>query len=228
MVLWMLSIVVLLTGCGRELQQRQAFISFLQKEVIPRSSGIIVPNRSMRKKFGEYAAHYDVIVDFNNNMLENVCKPLDSLHNEYLLAMKPEASIKGRRPVIAKYRKELQQIETNLDKDLATAESQIESLKQSDDLKVVYTQVVDKHIRIPAQTLKFMIPETDEMLDKHLALIDFINSSKGKVEIKDNMIQVKDPSVLAKINEMQADISKTGQAIQTRYNEFMRQTVRKQ
>ena len=230
--LWVLCLAVLLAGCGRELQQRQAFISFLQKEVIPRNSGILVPTAAMRKKFGIYAAHYDVIVEYNKAILEKVGRPLEKLQREYQDAVKPEATVEERRKAIIKYRGALQSISTVLDKELAWTESEIAKLDQPVDLKSVYTQAVEKHIRIPAKALKAMIPATEEMMSKNLDLLDFITANRGKVEIKDGMIQLdrnkdKDQSTLIRLNEMQAEILRMANAIQTQHSEFIRQSIGK-
>ena len=232
LVLWMLGFAVLLAGCGRELQQRQAFINFLQKEVIPRNSGILIPTKAMRKKFGIYAAHYDVIVEYNKAMLEKVGKPLEKVQRDYQNAVKPEASVLERKEAIVKYLESLQSIEAALDKELATAESEIAALIQPSDLKAVYTQAVEKHVRIPATALKAMIPAIREMMDKNLALLDYIAANKGKVEIKDGMIQVdknkdKDRTMHIRLNEMREEIRKMTQAIQEQHSEFTRQSVKK-
>ncbi|MDR2015166.1 MAG: DUF3053 family protein [Azoarcus sp.] len=232
LVLWMLGFVVLFAGCARELQQRQAFVSFLQKEVIPRNSGILIPNKSMRNKFGIYATHYDVIVEYNKAMLEKVGRPLEKLQREYQEALKPEATVEERRTAIIKYREALQMIETTLDKVLATTESEVAALDQPDELKDVYILAVEKHVRAPARAVKAMIPATGEMMDKNLDLLDYITANRGKVEIKDGMIQVdrnkdKDHSTLARLNEMQAEILKKAQSIQSQHGEFTRQSVGK-
>jgi cysteinyl-tRNA synthetase len=230
--LWMLCFVVLLTGCGRESQQRQAFINFLQKEVIPRNSGILIPNKAMRNKFGIYTAHYDVIVEYNKAMLEKVGRPLEKLQREYQDAMKPEATVEERRAAIIKYREALYSIETTLDKVLAATESEIAALDQPDELREVYIQATEKHVRIPAQALKAMIPATEEMMNKNLDLLDFITANRGKVEIKDGMIQVdrnkdKDQSALTRLNEIQAEILKIAKSIESQHGEFTRQSIRK-
>jgi hypothetical protein len=230
LLLWMIGFIVLFTGCSRELQQRQAFINFLQKEVIPRNSGILIPNKAMRNKFGVYVMHYDVIVEYNKTMLERVGKPLEKLQREYQDAMKPEATVEERRAAILKYRETLQSIEATLDKVLASTELEIAALDQPIDLKDIYTQAAEKHVRIPAKALKNMIPATEEMMNKYLDLLDFITANKGKVEIKDGMIQVdrnkdKGQTTLTRLNEMQEEMVKISQSLRSQYDEFIRQSV---
>ena len=207
-------------------------MSFLQKEVIPRNSGILVPTDTMRKKFGIYAMHYDIIVEYNRAVLEKVGKPLEKLQREYQDALKPEADVEERRKAIIKYREALKSIEEVLDKELTFTESEIAKLEQPDELRNIYTLAVEKHIRIPGKALKAMIPATEEMMNKNLDLLDFIVANKGKVEIKDGMILVdrnkdKDQSTLTRLNEMQAEILRMANAIQAQHSEFTRQSIGK-
>jgi len=226
-VLWLVGVALTLTGCGRELQQRQAFISFLQKEVVPRNSSIIIPNKAMRKKFGEYAKHYDIIVDFNKAMTEKIGTPLSKLQDSYSDAMKPEATVKVRRQATVKYLEALDEMEKSLDQELASAEAKFSTLEQPAEVRAVYAQVIEKHVRTPAKALKTLLPATREMLDKNLAMLNFILEHKGKIEIRDGMIQVKDRSALAQLNKMQAEIAKTAQNLQAQHNEFSKQTAGK-
>ncbi|MCL1825646.1 MAG: DUF3053 family protein [Betaproteobacteria bacterium] len=232
LVLWMLGLVVLLAGCSKELQQRQTFIGFLQKEVIPRNSGLLIPTKAMRKKFGIYTAHYDVIVEYNKAMLEKVGRPLEKLQREYQDAVKPEANIGERRKAIITYRETLQPIKAALDTELAMTESKVEKLDQPDELKEIYSQAVEKHVRIPAKALKAMIPAIEAMMDKSLELLDYIIANKGKVEIRDGMILVdrnkdKDQATLTRIEAMQAEIRSMEHAIQSQHKEFIRQSIGK-
>lgn len=231
-VLWMLSFAILLAGCSREQQQQRDFINFLKKEVIPRNSGILVLTKAMRKKFGIYTEHYDVIVTYNKAVLEKVSKPLEKAQREYQEAVKPEASTEERKKAIIKFQGRLTAIETILDSELAKADSELAALEQPDILRDVYSQAVEKHIRIPAEAFKSMIPSIREMMDKNIDLLDYISANKGKVEIKDGLIQVdrnkdKDQRALNHINEMKAEILQITQSIQAQHGEFTRQLIAK-
>ncbi|MDR2926309.1 MAG: DUF3053 family protein [Azoarcus sp.] len=231
-VLWMLCFAMLLVGCSREQQQQRDFINFLKKEVIPRNSGILVLTKAMRKKFGIYTSHYDVIVAYNKAVLEKVSKPLEKAQREYQEAVKPEASVGERKKAILIFQETLTKIEATLGSELAKADSELAALVQPDILKDVYNQAVEKHIRIPAEAFKSMIPEIREMMGKNIALLDYISASKGKVEIKDGLIQVdrnkdKDQAALNHINEMKAEILRITQAIQAQHGEFTRQLIAK-
>ena len=70
---------MLLAACGdKEPEQRAAFTQFLQTRIIDKP-GVRVPQLTAEEKsFGDYAAHYAVITDFNSGMDASV-KPLNSL-----------------------------------------------------------------------------------------------------------------------------------------------------
>ena len=60
---------LLLTGCFSEPKERKAFIEFLDKEVLSaRGMSYPVPNEGKRQTFGDYAKHYDVVVQFIEKM----------------------------------------------------------------------------------------------------------------------------------------------------------------
>jgi len=229
-VLWALGFAVLFTGCSRELQQQHAFISFLQKDVIPRNSGFLIPNSATRKKFGVYAAHYSLIVEYNKIILDKVVKPLEKSQREYQGAEKPETNAEERKEAIIKHREELKSIEEALDKEFAAVELKLAALEQPDEVKEVYVQAVEKHVRIPATGLKNLISSIELMLNKSLDLMDYIIANKGKVEIKDGMIQVdinkRDyQSTLDRLDEMQREIRDMADAIQVQHTGNVRQSI---
>ncbi|MDR0717314.1 MAG: DUF3053 domain-containing protein [Azoarcus sp.] len=221
-------IAMLLAGCGRELQQRQAFIDFLQDEMAKQQTSIAVPTSTMRKRFGEYATHYDVVVDFNKAVAEHVGKPLNRLYRDSRVVLgNPEADAETRKRAILASRNMLQQLEKSLDNELSIAESRFSTFSQPNDLKAVYSRAFDKYVRLPAQEFKVIVPMMGEMLDKISAMFEFINANKNKIEIRDGLIQVKDQALTVRLNEMQADIARLESDIQARHNEFSRQAARR-
>lgn len=227
-----LSLAVLLTGCNSESKQQIAFINFLQKDVIPRNSGFLIPNADTRKKFGVYAAHYSLIVEYNKILLERVSKPLEKLQREYQDAVKPETSAEERKEAIIEYREALQAIKKILDKEFASVESKIEALSQPDEVKGVYARAVEKHVHIPGQDLRDLIVSIEMMLNKNLDLLDYIIANKGKVELKEGMIEVdrnkKDyQSTLDRLYKMQSEIREMADIIQAQHTEKLRQLINK-
>ena len=59
-------------------EQRAAFTQFLQTRIIDKPVRVPQLTAEEKKSFGDYAAHYAVITDFNSGMDASV-KPLNSL-----------------------------------------------------------------------------------------------------------------------------------------------------
>ena len=71
---------LVLAACGnKEPEQRAAFTQFLQTRIVDKP-GVRVPTLTdeEKKSFGDYAAHYAVITDFNSGMDASV-KPLSGI-----------------------------------------------------------------------------------------------------------------------------------------------------
>jgi hypothetical protein len=224
LVAWASVSILLTTGCDREPQQRQTFIEFLKKEVeTPRKNALEIPTPAMRKRYGNYAAYYDVIIDFNRAVATDVSKPISRLYRECRAVLnKPDSSVTERREAIIKLRDALRQIEKSLDDELATAEAKAAALNQPNNLKIVYFQAFDKYVRLPTREVKAILIPTNELLEKYLAMLNFFDAHKGKIEIRDGMIQINDPKLTTELNAIQAEITKMEQGIQEKHAEFAR------
>jgi hypothetical protein len=224
LVAWIGATVLFSTGCDREPQQRQTFIDFLKKEVeSPRTNALEIPTPAMRKRYGLYAMYYDVIIDFNKTISTNVSKPIRRMYRECRTVLNsPEASVEERRAAIIKLRDALIQVEKSLDDELAIAEAKAAALNQPNNLKIVYFQVFDKYVRIPAREVKAILAPTNELLGKYLDMLNFFDAHKNKIEIRDGMIQINDPKLTSQLNAIQAEITRMEQSIQAKHEEFAR------
>ncbi|MDR2689365.1 MAG: DUF3053 domain-containing protein [Azoarcus sp.] len=212
--LWMLGVVVLIAACGNEEAQRQAFIEFLQKSVIEKQGGFItVLTQEQREHFGDYASHYDIIVDFNRSMGE-VVKPLNGIAREMTSTMKQNVDAEARKALMVKLNDQFQQINKKLDEELSRAETRLADLNQPDDLKAVYTQAFERTVRTPGRISREMVSLTAEMVTKANEVFDFIANNPDKIEIKGGRMIAKDRAVLTKLNAFQADLLAIVQKLQ--------------
>lgn len=216
----------MLGGCGREVLQRQAFINFLQYDVLPRNTGLPLPPGSLRKKFGNYASDYDILVEFNNNFTKKIVKPMETLQQAYTTAMMPESPQSARREATVQYRNFIiSQLSAMIEDELAATEAKIKLLNQPDDLKDVYTQTVNKYIRQPSRTLQEIIPAVADMLNRNLELLDYVDANAGKIEIKDGFYSVKDPAISRKLVDLQSAITASAQRVQDVHSEIVQQPI---
>jgi hypothetical protein len=219
--LWMLGVVMLIAGCGNEEAQRQAFIEFLQKSVIEKKgNAITVLTQEQRERFGDYALHYDIVVDFNKAISEFV-KPMDGIVREMTTAMKQDADAEARKALMVKFDDLFQQINKKFDGELIRAETRLAALDQPDDLKVVYTQAFERTVRVPGRIFREMASLMAEMVAKGNEMFDFITNNPDKIEIRDGRMTVKDQVVLSRLNAFQAEllvIVQKHQKLKTQYN----------
>jgi hypothetical protein len=205
--LWMLGVVMLVAACGNEEAQRQAFIEFLQKNVIDRkSNNIMVPTQKQREQFGDYASHYDIIVDFNKSVGEVAGKQLDGMVRDLMAAMKQNVDAEARKALMSKFDELFQQINKKIDDELSRAEERLADLDQPDDLKAVYIQAFERTVRTPGRIIREMVSLTTEMAAKGNEMFDFITSNPDKIEIKGNRMIAKDQAALTKLNAFQNEL----------------------
>ena len=212
--LWMcLAFSVLLAACGnKEAEQRTAFIGFLQTRVLDKP-GLRVPTLTPDEKasFGDYAQHYAVIADFNEGMNKSVSQPMTQVMAKG--ALRSIADLSSRRDDLKAAKDGLRGLRTALDQELAKADAAHAGLKQADDLKQVYGKAYDKTVSAPAATFKEVFPALDSVFDGALAIGDYSERNKSKIQVSGASVTVTDPAVQAELNKMLQDLNGHSKAI---------------
>ncbi|SDJ13706.1 Protein of unknown function [Variovorax sp. OV700] len=224
--LWLcLAFSVLLAACGsKEAEQRTAFIGFLQTRVLDKP-GLRVPALTADEKasFGDYAQHYAVIADFNEGMNKSVGQPMSQVMAKG--ALRSVADLASRRDDLKAAKDGLGGLRTALDKELAKADAAHAGLKQPDDLKQVYDKAYEKTVAAPAATFKEVFPALDSVFDGALAVGDYLEKNKSKIQVSGASMTVSDPAVQAELNKMLQDLnghSKAINAAQTKMQAMVR------
>ncbi|RSZ42662.1 MULTISPECIES: DUF3053 domain-containing protein [unclassified Variovorax] len=202
-----------LVACGnKEAEQRKAFITFLQARVLDRP-GLHVPTPSAEEKasFGDYAQHYAVITDFNEGMNKSVSQPMTQIMAKG--ALRSIADLPARRDDLKAAKDGLTGLRTALDQQAAKADAAHAQLKQPDDLKQVYDKAFDRTVTVPATTFKEVFPALDTVFDSALAIGDFLEKNKSKIQIAGSSITVTDPAVQAELNKMLQQLNGQSAAI---------------
>jgi len=202
-----------LAGCGnKEAEQRKAFISFLQTRVIDKP-GLRVPTPTAEEKasFGDYAQHYAVITDFNEGMNHSVSQPMTQIMAKG--ALRSIADLSSRRDDLKAAKDGMGGLRTALDQQTAKADAAHAQLKQPDDLKQVYDKAYDKTVTAPASTFKEVFPALDSVFDSALAIGDFLEKNKSKIQISGSSVSVTDPAVQAELNKMLQQLNSQSAAI---------------
>lgn len=204
---------LLLAACGsKEAEQRAAFIGFLQSRVLDRP-GLRVPAPTAEEKasFGEYAQHYAVIADFNEGMNRSVGQPMTQVMAKG--ALRSVADLATRRDDLRAAKQGLGGLRGALDQELAKAEAARAKLRQPDDLKAVYDKAYEKTVSAPAATFKEVFPALDAVFDSALALGDYLEQNKSKIQVSGATLSVSDPAVQAQLNRMLQELNGQSKAI---------------
>ena len=212
--LWLcLAFSFLLAACGsKEAEQRTAFIGFLQARVLDKP-GLRVPTPTADEKtsFGDYAQHYAVIADFNEGMNKSVSQPMGQVMAKG--ALRSIADLASRRDDLKAAKDGLGGLRTALDQELAKADAAHAKLKQPDDLKQVYDKAYEKTVSAPAATFKEVFPALDKVFDGALAVGDYLEQNKSKIQVSGSSVSVSDPAVQAQLNKMLQDLNGQSNAI---------------
>ena len=202
-----------LVACGnKEAEQRKAFTAFLQTRVLDKP-GLRVPTPSEEQKtsFGDYAKHYAVITDFNEGMNKSVSQPMGEVMAKG--ALRSIADLSSRRDDLKAAKDGLAGLRSALDQQLAKADAARAQLKQPDDLKQVYDKAYEKTVTTPSATFKEVFPALDTVFDSALAIGDFMEKNKSKIQVSGSSVAVTDPAVQAELNKMLQQLNGQSAAI---------------
>ncbi|WP_418118938.1 DUF3053 domain-containing protein [Variovorax sp. 350MFTsu5.1] len=202
-----------LVACGnKEAEQRKAFISFLQTRVLDKPGlRVPVPTAEEKASFGDYAQHYAVITDFNEGMNKSVSQPMTQIMAKG--ALRSIADLPARRDDLKAAKDGLGGLRTALDQQSARADAAHAQLKQPDDLKQVYDKAYAKTVTTPSATFKEVFPALDTVFDSALAIGDFMEKNKSKIQISGSSVAVTDPTVQAELNKMLQQLNGQSAAI---------------
>jgi len=202
-----------LVACGnKEAEQRKAFISFLQTRVLDKPGlRVPVPTAEEKASFGDYAQHYAVITDFNEGMNKSVSQPMTQIMAKG--ALRSIADLPARRDDLKAAKDGLTGLRTALDQQSARADAAHAQLKQPDDLKQVYDKAYAKTVTTPSATFKEVFPALDTVFDSALAIGDFMEKNKSKIQISGSSVAVTDPAVQAELNKMLQQLNGQSAAI---------------
>ncbi|QKH33855.1 DUF3053 domain-containing protein [Achromobacter pestifer] len=214
---------LMLAACGnKEPEQRAAFTQFLQTRIVDKP-GVRVPQLTdeEKKSFGDYAAQYAVITDFNAGMDASV-KPLSGIMQKG--SMRSLNDIVTRRDDLKTVQASLNEMGAALKEQQAKADAARAQLKQPEDLKAVYDKAYEKTVSLPADTFRDVLPQLNATFDSSLKIADYVAAHAAQIDISGPIVKVEDPAVQAELNTLLQDLNaqaKNVQQAQTRMQAVM-------
>jgi hypothetical protein len=128
-------------------------------------------------------------------------------------ALRSIADLTSRRDDLKAAKDGLNGLRSALDQQTAKADAAHAQLKQPDDLKPVYDKAFDKTVTTPAGTFKEVFPALDTVFDSALAIGDFLEKNKSKIQVSGTTVTVTDPAVQAELNKMLQQLNGQSAAI---------------
>ena len=214
---------LMLAACGnKEPEQRAAFTQFLQTRIVDKP-GVRVPQLTDEEKtsFGDYAAQYAVITDFNAGMDASV-KPLSGIMQKG--SLRSLNDIVTRRDDLKTVQASLNEMGAALKEQQAKADAARAQLKQPEDLKAVYDKAYEKTVSLPADTFRDVLPQLNATFDSSLKIADYVAAHAAQIDISGPIVKVQDPAVQAELNKLLQDLNaqaKNVQQAQTRMQAVM-------
>jgi hypothetical protein len=214
---------LMLAACGnKEPEQRAAFTQFLQTRIVDKP-GVRVPLLTdvEKKSFGDYAAQYAVITDFNAGMDASV-KPLSGIMQKG--SMRSLNDIVTRRDDLKAVQASLNEMGVALKEQQAKADAARAQLKQPEDLKAVYDKAYEKTVSLPADTFRDVLPQLNATFDSSLKIADYVAAHAAQIDISGPIVKVQDPAVQTELNKLLQDLNaqaKNVQQAQTRMQAVM-------
>ena len=211
-----------LGGCAdKEPEQRAAFITFLNEDVLPRK-GVSLPELSgeNKKAVGEYAKHYELLTDFQRKLSseagKNASELLQLAEFENIAAVaRAEKSLRKAAGEAAQLRELVLSLETKTGKAR-------DKLAMPEDLAPVYNAVYEKVVTLPAKSSATVFDAVHDVFAAILDLLDFIDSHSREMEIEGRNINLKNIALMDDLNAKMAVVNEKSGILQKAYAEMAR------
>lgn len=204
--LFALLLVFQLAGCGdKEPKQRSAFIIFLQTEIISKNRiNLPVLTKDQAESFGEYANHYQLLVNFNNELKAAFAPLANSLQT--LRAMTTMKEMVENREKIQTTLDQVNEGNVKLNQLIQSIEQQKAALVQPDELKVPFDRAYDKIVVQQLQPAKEGLPLLSKLFTEALTLIDFVNSKSDTARLTNSSVEFSNQADVDRFNELNANL----------------------
>ena len=210
-----------LAGCGdKEPVQRQAFIDFLNTEILDKK-GVSLPElgTTQERAFGDYAKQYKILVRFQKAMADDAAKNARDLLA--LAELEDLAAVAKAEQSLRKASREAKRLQQRVGELQATADADKAKLTQPEDLFRTYDAAYNKIVTVPAKSSSDAFAAVNTMFSTTLELLDFINTHSRDLEIDGKNINVRNPGLMRDLNEKMDAVRKRAVELRQAYAAMM-------
>lgn len=210
-----------LSGCSDpEPRQREAFIVFLQTEIINKSRVNLPPlTPQKQEEIGSYLQYYQLLTSFNQQ-LKIVFTPLE----QSIRAIQPMETVSQLIDQQQQINDVLTNIKTTqqaMDKIVSSSKAAYDALELPEEVKKVFDEAFNKVVINEIEMAKQALPLMTNVYTSMQQLIDFVKSKGNTLSINNASIQFSTPEDLDTFNQlyksMQDDYQKYQQFNQVRH-----------
>jgi hypothetical protein len=203
----------LLAGCGAsERSQAAALELFLRTRVLDRQ-GIAVPRPTPeeRQNFGRFAADYDIILAFHDQMNQTVIPRVGDVIRRG--SFNRAQDFIDRRGDIAAAQEAMRSMGGGFTAALTTARTAKAALNQPEPLKATYDKAFDKVVSQPADILQAVMPASDAIFTQGLAFSDFLKANRSEFKFDGLVVETSRADLLTEFNERAQKLQAAGETL---------------
>ena len=208
LVLVLVLSTVLLSACSKDPVERNNYAEFLKTEILNKSVFRALPEltEEQRAAIGsKYTASYEILMTYSHNMeksVEQVAKAMNEVSSKITTPL----DIMNERLALLKARNEIAALPAEWDAYFEQVKKSAEGLDLHEDVAGLYSEVFTR-LTQPASKMKEVTLAVVGALDSNIALADYLEANKNKIQFNGSMIIAQDEAVHEKINELLANIS---------------------
>lgn len=201
-----LLVVLQLTACGdKELDERKAFIDYLQNTVMRSGARVPTLSEDQKQKFGRYVSDYAILVSFSQQVSRSVDASLAPLLVEIDQIRVPQDYL-DKRSALQQSSGALNLLPERLQLAKNQADNAAAQLKQPDDLKVVYSQVYEKVVTQPATMLTSAVPAAVNFAQLLVQVGDYLQEQGSTVAFNNSGVQFKTEQQVTQYNGLMTNL----------------------
>lgn len=210
-----------LSGCSDpEPRQREAFIVFLQTEIINKSRVNLPPLTSQKQEeIGSYLQYYQLLTSFNQQ-LKIVFTPLE----QSIRAIQPMNTVSqliDQQQQINDVLANIKMTQQAMDKVIISSKEAYDALVLPEEVKKVFDDAFNKVVINEVEMAKQVLPLMTNVYTSMQRVIDFVELKGNKLSINNASIQFSTPEDLDTFNQLYRSMQDAYQEYQ-QFNQVIR------